>query len=133
MIVEDETIVVVNTSSCNMQTAKGIMRRDPRYMMHRKWQLNLSAASPELNRLCRIDLQDRESNWRARLAQQMEDLHEGRRSASKGAEAGAETLGVRLFQSDFHAWITVLVVSVWRQVICWCVSFYRTVWSIFSV
>ncbi|RUS72643.1 hypothetical protein EGW08_019600 [Elysia chlorotica] len=121
MIIEDKTIVVVNTSSCNMQTARGIMVQDPRYTVHRKWQLNLSAASPELGKLCRANLEEREKFWRARLAQQMEDLTESRRGASRGASGGAQRVGVFLVRGfsegfEHHAVHVFLVLLVMHAV-----------------
>ncbi|GFS22086.1 hypothetical protein ElyMa_001608700 [Elysia marginata] len=112
MIIDDKTIVVVNTSSCNMQTANGITRRDPRYMVHLKWQLNLGAAGPELNRLCLVNLETRERNWRARLAQQMEDLQEGKRGASKGGKDSATTLSICLVGGIFRQWAAVISLTI---------------------
>ena len=115
MIVDDDTIVVVNTSSCNMQTAKGIIRRDPRHMIHLKWQLNLGAAGPDLNRRCQDYLIERERKWRVALEGKIEKLREGRTGGGKGGKDAAPRAGFCPFGCGLPGWTAALVV-----VICTC-------------
>ncbi|GFO46452.1 hypothetical protein PoB_007295700 [Plakobranchus ocellatus] len=114
MIVDDETIVVVNTSSCNMQTAQGVIRRDPRYMVHLKWQLSLRGAGQELNKLCQITFEERERKWRARLAQQIDDPFrgEGRKDASRQGRNKASNLRCRLLFGFDQKNLSILLVTI---------------------
>ncbi|CAG5135163.1 unnamed protein product, partial [Candidula unifasciata] len=72
MIVNAETVVVVNTSSCNTQTALGILQGKPKFLLHLKFLLYLNAADKDVDVVCRQISKNNEKKWLAQIKHNIE-------------------------------------------------------------
>ncbi|XP_059170416.1 uncharacterized protein LOC131951963 [Physella acuta] len=74
MIKDHSTLIVVSTSSCNKETAEGILRGEERYLPHLKWRLDLNTAGPEVSARCTKIYDHNENRWKEKLIEKIEHI-----------------------------------------------------------
>lgn len=91
MYIDSQTVIVIRTSSCNKQTADGILKREDKYLPHLHWLLRLDTGDPDIRDECQRLHHDQEVRWQEQLWSEVYTTSgEGdRRSNSRSSSQGA--------------------------------------------
>ncbi|KAH9525705.1 hypothetical protein Btru_002113 [Bulinus truncatus] len=99
MYIDSKTVVVIRTSSCNKQTADGILRKEEKYLPHLQWLLRLDAADPDVREECRRLYYDQEVKWQEELNSEVYTPGRREESSRKSSQISIQR----------HLWVSVLL------------------------